>query len=215
MSAEERAYVPASESERRRLLELIHAALPGCELTTVEALVERARVWTARRNTTIYRQGEPVPLTLILSGYGAFQRTTVDGQQIATGVGGDGNLFGWSSVASVQSSVELMALTDCRIAQWPGPEIRAPGVANMRHIDELQPAFVKVGIESVRGIDLDPALRALVSSLVSFCAATGSMLVAKGIETEGELAALRAMGVRLGQGFLLGRPQPTRSLNFQ
>ena len=82
------------------------------------------------------------------------------------------------------------------------------GVANMRHIDELQPAFVKVGIESVRGIDLDPARRALVSSLVSFCDATGSMLVAKGIETEGELAALRAMGVRLGQGFLLGRPQP-------
>ena len=125
MSAEERAYVPVSEAERRCLLELMQAALPGCDATTIEALLESARVWTARRNTTIYRQGEPVPLTLILSGYGAFQRTTVDGQQIATGVGGDGNLFGWSGVASVRSSVELMALTDCRIAQWPGPEIRA------------------------------------------------------------------------------------------
>lgn len=82
------------------------------------------------------------------------------------------------------------------------------GVANMRHIDELQPAFVKVGIESVRGVDGDPARQALVSSLVSFCDATGCMLVAKGIETEAELAALRAMGVKLGQGFLLGRPLP-------
>jgi CRP-like cAMP-binding protein len=28
-------------------------------------------------------------------------------------------------LASVDSSVELVALTDCEVAQWPGPEIRA------------------------------------------------------------------------------------------
>ncbi|KAB2900547.1 MAG: EAL domain-containing protein, partial [Dokdonella sp.] len=33
-------------------------------------------------------------------------------------------------------------------------------------------------------------------------------VIAEGIETEQQLAALRAMGCALGQGFLLGRPAP-------
>jgi EAL domain-containing protein (putative c-di-GMP-specific phosphodiesterase class I) len=33
-------------------------------------------------------------------------------------------------------------------------------------------------------------------------------VVAEGIETEGELETLRALGVETGQGFLLGRPGP-------
>jgi CRP-like cAMP-binding protein len=73
----------------------------------------------------IYRQGEPAPLTLILRGFGAFRRTTADGLHLTSGVGSAGDLFGFSSMASVSSSVELVALTECRVAQWPGAEVRA------------------------------------------------------------------------------------------
>jgi CRP-like cAMP-binding protein len=78
----------------------------------------------------IYRQGEPVPLTIILRGYGAARRTTVDGQLLVSGVAPAGQLFGFSGIASAHSSVELVALTECEVAQWPGPEFRAVASAD-------------------------------------------------------------------------------------
>jgi EAL domain-containing protein (putative c-di-GMP-specific phosphodiesterase class I) len=51
--------------------------------------------------------------------------------------------------------------------------------------------------------------RSLVSGLAYFADATGSELIAEGIESEKERDALLQLGVKLGQGFLLGRPVPT------
>ena len=58
----------------------------------------------------------------------------------------------------------------------------------------------------VRGVDGDDGRRALASALVSFAQQMGMTIVAEGIETEGERDALRSIGVRYGQGYLLGRP---------
>jgi EAL domain-containing protein (putative c-di-GMP-specific phosphodiesterase class I) len=82
------------------------------------------------------------------------------------------------------------------------------GYASMRHILALEPAFVKLDIEWVRNIDRDPVRRALVSGLTYFASETGCELIAEGIETQEELAALRNLGVGLGQGYLLGHPKP-------
>jgi EAL domain-containing protein (putative c-di-GMP-specific phosphodiesterase class I)/DNA-binding NarL/FixJ family response regulator len=82
------------------------------------------------------------------------------------------------------------------------------GFASLRHIFALQPDYVKLDIEWVHGIDQDPVRRALVSGLVYFGSETGCELIAEGIETDEELAALRGLGIQLGQGYLLGRPQP-------
>jgi EAL domain-containing protein (putative c-di-GMP-specific phosphodiesterase class I)/DNA-binding response OmpR family regulator len=93
-----------------------------------------------------------------------------------------------------------------------GPNVRlaiddaGSGFASLRHIFALQPAFVKLDIEWVRDIDRDPIRRALVTGLVYFGAETGCELIAEGIETDAELAALRELGIQLGQGYLLGRP---------
>ena len=46
-----------------------------------------------------------------------------------------------------------------------------------------------------------------MSGLVYFGNETGCELIAEGIETDEELAALRELGIQLGQGYLLGRPQ--------
>jgi EAL domain-containing protein (putative c-di-GMP-specific phosphodiesterase class I) len=58
----------------------------------------------------------------------------------------------------------------------------------------------------VAGVDADPARRVLARALVDLGAEIGASLVAEGIETAGELAALEALGVTLGQGYYLGRP---------
>jgi PAS domain S-box-containing protein len=85
------------------------------------------------------------------------------------------------------------------------------GFASLRHISELRPALVKVDRALVAAIDGDPVRQALLAGLRHFADATGCILVAEGIETDGELAALRTLGVQFGQGYLLGRPAPLGS----
>jgi EAL domain-containing protein len=70
----------------------------------------------------------------------------------------------------------------------------------------LRPDVIKIDVSIIRGIDDDPGRREFVRALVSFSRATGCTLVAEGIETQEELAAVRALGVGCGQGFHLGRP---------
>jgi EAL domain-containing protein (putative c-di-GMP-specific phosphodiesterase class I)/DNA-binding response OmpR family regulator len=99
-----------------------------------------------------------------------------------------------------------------------GPRVRlavddaGSGYASLKHILSLTPSYVKLDMEWVRGIDQDPVRRSLVSGLAYFARETGSDLIAEGIETDGECGTLVELGVRLGQGFLLGRPAPTAAL---
>ena len=82
------------------------------------------------------------------------------------------------------------------------------GFASLRHVVELEPAFVKLDRSLVAGIDRDPARQAAVAGLVHYAGVAGVRLVAEGIEEPGELEVLKALGIVLGQGYLLGRPVP-------
>jgi EAL domain-containing protein (putative c-di-GMP-specific phosphodiesterase class I)/DNA-binding response OmpR family regulator len=81
------------------------------------------------------------------------------------------------------------------------------GFASMRHILELRPAFAKLDISLVRGIDADDVRQALAAGLNYFALRTGCRLIAEGIETPAEAETLLRLGVELGQGYLFGRPQ--------
>lgn len=80
------------------------------------------------------------------------------------------------------------------------------GFSSMRHILRLSPELVKLDRTMVAGIDNDANLRALCAALVGFASQIGASLVAEGIETNSELAAVTELGVNAGQGYLLGRP---------
>ncbi len=80
------------------------------------------------------------------------------------------------------------------------------GFASLRHIAELRPQIVKLDMQLVRNVHRDPAREALVAGMVHFAAESGCELIAEGIETEPERQALVRLGVKVGQGFLLGRP---------
>ncbi len=82
------------------------------------------------------------------------------------------------------------------------------GIANFGHIVELRPDFLKLDISLVRAIEVDRTRQALVVGLVRFAGELHSQTIAEGVETEQELATLRRLGVRLGQGYLLARPAP-------
>jgi len=81
------------------------------------------------------------------------------------------------------------------------------GYSGLAHILNLKPDVIKLDISLTRGIDKDPARRALGRALLTFgLDAYDASLVAEGIETEGELETLRSLGCPSGQGFFLGRP---------
>lgn len=80
------------------------------------------------------------------------------------------------------------------------------GYASLSHVLAVEPDWIKVDMALTRRADEDLARRTLLSSLAVFADAVGCRLVAEGVETPGELQALRDCGIVLAQGFLLGEP---------
>jgi EAL domain-containing protein (putative c-di-GMP-specific phosphodiesterase class I)/CheY-like chemotaxis protein len=80
------------------------------------------------------------------------------------------------------------------------------GYASLRHIHELGPAWVKLDMTLVRGIDNDPLLESLVAGLAHFGRRSGLRLIAEGVERQEEAECLLEVGVEFAQGFLIGRP---------
>jgi EAL domain-containing protein (putative c-di-GMP-specific phosphodiesterase class I)/DNA-binding response OmpR family regulator len=82
------------------------------------------------------------------------------------------------------------------------------GYAGLQHILKLSPDILKLDTALTRDIDTDLIRRALAASLVTFALETNAVIVAEGIETVGELQALRGLGVPWGQGYHLAHPGP-------
>ena len=80
------------------------------------------------------------------------------------------------------------------------------GYSGLRQITAVRPSYLKLDRSLATGIDGDHERRALVAALAGYARQVGSHLIVEGIETTAELDALRAIGVRLVQGFRLGRP---------
>jgi EAL domain-containing protein (putative c-di-GMP-specific phosphodiesterase class I) len=80
------------------------------------------------------------------------------------------------------------------------------GYASFSLIAALRPSVIKIDREIAYGIARDDAKQALVEAFVSFGGRIGALLLAEGIEKRADLAMLTALGVDLGQGYLLGKP---------
>jgi EAL domain-containing protein (putative c-di-GMP-specific phosphodiesterase class I) len=96
------------------------------------------------------------------------------------------------------------------------------GYGSLQCLAEVKPEWLKIDLSLVRGCDTDDVRASLIESLVMFAKRVGAHLIAEGIETVGELDALRELGVRYGQGYLLAMPTaefpadddlPARKLN--
>jgi EAL domain-containing protein (putative c-di-GMP-specific phosphodiesterase class I) len=88
------------------------------------------------------------------------------------------------------------------------------GFASLRHMLLLFPDMVKLDVEFVRGIDHDPGRRVVAAALTESAHKLNAKVVAEGIETVGELEAVRRIGVDQGQGYFLGWPVPVADLRF-
>jgi EAL domain-containing protein (putative c-di-GMP-specific phosphodiesterase class I) len=80
------------------------------------------------------------------------------------------------------------------------------GHAGLGLLARFQPDTVKLDMELVRGLDESLPKRVIVGGIVGMCSKMEIRLVAEGVETQEELDALRALGVRYAQGYLFARP---------
>lgn len=82
-----------------------------------------------------------------------------------------------------------------------------PGLTSLRHILKVRPAYVKMDVSLVQGVATDPSRQAVVAGFVHFARDADVTLIAEGIQSEDDLETVKRLGVVLGQGYLLGRPE--------
>jgi EAL domain-containing protein (putative c-di-GMP-specific phosphodiesterase class I) len=127
-------------------------------------------------------------------------------------------------LASVDGSRVVLEITENAAAECYDEvaqavsELRAGGVrialddagsgdVSFTSLFDVQADIIKIDIDVTRGIDSDPMKEAMAFALKSLADSLGAMSLAEGIETEAELARLRAVGVQAGQGYLFGHPE--------
>jgi EAL domain-containing protein (putative c-di-GMP-specific phosphodiesterase class I) len=81
------------------------------------------------------------------------------------------------------------------------------GFASLSHLLRLEPDLIKLDRSLTRDIDRHRPTRALAAALTAFAMETGTLVLAEGIETTVQRSLLIALGVSLGQGYLLGKPR--------
>jgi EAL domain-containing protein (putative c-di-GMP-specific phosphodiesterase class I) len=86
------------------------------------------------------------------------------------------------------------------------------GFSSLRHIVVTAPDVIKLDRSLVAGVGGDPVLTTLVRSLVGVGRGCGARVVAEGVETAADAAALLDLGVDYGQGWHFGRPGPPGAL---
>ena len=80
------------------------------------------------------------------------------------------------------------------------------GHAGLQLLSKFQPDIVKIDMDLVRGIDTDPVKRSILRHTLRLLEELGITPLCEGIETADELEALRDLGVRLIQGYLIAKP---------
>jgi len=82
------------------------------------------------------------------------------------------------------------------------------GASNLQLLADLEPEFIKMDITLTRGIASSVRKQALASYLLELAGRCDAELIAEGIENQQDCDTVIALGVRFGQGYLLGRPEP-------
>ena len=87
------------------------------------------------------------------------------------------------------------------------------GYSSLRYLQRYPLDGLKVDQSFVAGLGPDgDGDGAIVQAIVGMARALGMRIIPEGVETEGQLDRLVALGLRLAQGFLLSRPVPPEEL---
>jgi len=86
------------------------------------------------------------------------------------------------------------------------------GGANVQRMTEMKPRFIKTPYETALGIN-DKAVQRIVESYVDVARLNGGSVIAEGVDSAERLRCFSRLGIRLVQGFGLGKPTHDLSPN--
>jgi diguanylate cyclase (GGDEF)-like protein/PAS domain S-box-containing protein len=86
------------------------------------------------------------------------------------------------------------------------------GESALAHLTQLPIDVLKLDRSLISRLDRDPRSRAFCEAIVGIGRALGLDVVAQGVETSAQLAALEGFGCGFAQGFLIARPMPVSAL---
>ena len=81
------------------------------------------------------------------------------------------------------------------------------GYAGLGLLAQLQPDIIKLDMALIRDIHTSRATQAIIAGIMHLAQALDIHILAEGVETQEELAVLRAAGVSLFQGYLFAKPE--------
>lgn len=124
-----------------------------------------------------------------------------------TGFATDAIIFEFTENETIDSSHLLNILRSYRAMGFSTAiDDFGAGYAGLGLLTKFQPDIVKLDMDLVRGIDADPVKRTIVRHTLTLLTDLGIQPVCEGVETVGEYAVLRDLGVTLMQGYLFARP---------
>lgn len=85
------------------------------------------------------------------------------------------------------------------------------GYASLKHVIEMKPAFIKLDRMFITNCQSEPAKATLIEMIGRAANRLDAWIIAEGVETLGELDELIDIGIPLGQGYYLGRPNSSMS----
>ena len=115
---------------------------------------------------------------------------------------------------SVEDMDRLIRAPSIRVGP-PGcgwlPTTSEPGMPGLRLLSQIRFDIVKIDLSLIHGGAVRATSHEVVQTLKDLADRWGALVIAEGIETAEQLEFVRSLGIRAGQGYLLGMPaeQPT------
>lgn len=81
------------------------------------------------------------------------------------------------------------------------------GYAGLALLSRFQTDLIKIDMELLRGVEASGVKQAIIRGLVGIAAELDILLLAEGVESEGEMQMLKSAGIHLFQGYYFARPQ--------
>jgi EAL domain-containing protein (putative c-di-GMP-specific phosphodiesterase class I) len=113
-----------------------------------------------------------------------------------------------TNLDAARSLAQQLRASGCRITL----DDFGSGFGSFVHLKQLPITGLKIDGEFVHGIDYGSRDTVLVSGIVDIARGLGLSVVAEWVERPTQVQALSRLGVRVAQGFHLGRPEPLNVL---
>lgn len=110
-----------------------------------------------------------------------------------------------SSIKSYEETgrvVDALAVRGIRLAV----DDVGSGDVDLWHLTRIGAHMVKIDVSLVRELRDSLRSRGLIRAIAAMAEELGTVAIAEGIETQEELAVLKDLGIRFGQGYLFGHP---------